>query len=850
MGITNNNQTVLAIDPVCGMKIKSDKYSTVHSGKSYYFCGMGCKEKFIKNPIIPNVIGIDPVCKMKVKSNKYITHFQGESFVFCCEGCKNKFVNDPQGYLNPKPKPLVSEEKGNVYYICPMCPEIREAKIMDCPICGMALEPVFESFSLKDFTKNLNMSGKESREEINDYRKRFWRSFPLILPVFFIEMDKHFFNLINLSSTVSYTLQLILTSIIYFWAALPINQKFIVSLKNKSTNMWTLIGLGTGIAYFYSITAFILNQFFPNALLIPGGLPIYFESTAVIIGLVLLGQILELRARNETGAAIHSLLSLFPQNVIRVEDGRDIEITFEDIKLKDRLKILPGEKIPVDGVIEYGNSSIDESMLTGESIPVEKNLGDEVIGGSVNGNGVLIIKSQKIGSDTFLAKVIESVVGAKKSRPQIQRYADTVSQYFIPIVVGIAIVSFCLWLILGPAPSFPYAILALVSVLIIACPCAIGLATPMSIMVSAGLGARNGLVIKNFLALEAFALVKKLIVDKTGTLTEGKPQITDVISLLVNKTDKKKISPEEIIAIANALEVNSTHPLANAIKTEFQNIKNTDMPFFYVAPDDFENKTGMGLVGKLQKNRKIYRENLNKGSTISVGLGNRKLMEELGVSPSEQVLEQVEKLSQEGKTVLYVFFDGKVIGIIAVADSIRQSAINAIKELHKKGIEVVMATGDKEATASYVASKLDIAYKAEMMPEDKAKLVRAFQKEGFRTAMAGDGINDSPALAAADVSIAMGSGSDAAIEISHVTLIKNDLQGIVKLVRLSELTLKNIKQSLFFAFLYNSLGVPLAAGILYPWLGVLLSPMIASLAMSLSSVSVISNALSLRLKKL
>ncbi len=849
MEITNNNQTVLVIDPVCGMKVKSDKHSTVHNGKSYYFCGTGCKEKFIKDPTAPNVIGIDPVCRMKVKVNKYITHFQGESFVFCSGGCKNKFINDPQGYLNPKPKPLVSEQKENLYYICPMCPEVREVKMMDCPICGMALEPVFESFSLKDFTEDLSMSGKKSWKEIGDYRKRFWGSLPLIFPVFFIEMDKHFFGLINLSPTVSYTLQLILTSVIYFWVALPINQKFVVSLKNKSTNMWTLIGLGTGIAYFYSIVAFILNQFFPSALSISGGLPIYFESTAVIIGLVLLGQILELRARNETGTAIHALLRLFPQNVIKVEDGRDVEVTFEDIKLGDKLKILPGEKIPVDGIIEYGNSAIDESMLTGESIPVEKNLEDEVIGGSVNGNGVLIIKSQKIGSNTFLAKVIESVVGAKKSRPQIQRYADTVSQYFIPIVIGIAIISFCLWLILGPTPAFPYATLALVSVLIIACPCAIGLATPMSIMVSAGLGAHNGLVIKDFLALETFALVKKLIVDKTGTLTEGKPRVTDVIPL-VNKTDKERTSPEEIIAIANALEVNSNHPLANAIKTEFQSIKKTDIPFFYVAPDDFESKTGMGLVGKLQKTGKIHKETLDKKSLISVGLGNRKLMEELKASPPEQIIEQVEKLSQEGKTVLYVFLDGKVRGIIAVADRIRQSAVSAIKELHKKGIEVVMATGDKEATASYVASKLDITYKAEMMPEDKAKLVRAFQKEGFRTAMTGDGINDSPALAVADVSIAMGSGSDAAIEISHVTLIKNDLQGIVKLLRLSKLTLKNIKQSLFFAFLYNSLGVPLAAGILYPWIGVLLSPMIASLAMSLSSVSVIGNALSLRLKKL
>ncbi|KAJ8311093.1 hypothetical protein KUTeg_011355 [Tegillarca granosa] len=773
--------TIYGTDPVCGMTVTHTKHTHLEGNDTLYFCGPGCRERYLNEPGQHNVVGIDPVCKMKVKAKTHFHKYNNLSYYFCSTSCKTKFADNPEGYLNknitPKVEPPLTPSKnaGKVFYVCPMHPEVKEEQMGDCPICGMPLEPQFEALGIGEMAEKLKESDQESASEIN----------------------------------------------------------------NRSSNMWTLIGLGTGIAYFYSTIALVLHSFIlPDGSALKGELALYFESAAVIILLVLLGQVLEMKARNKTVDAVHALLNLFPKYALRIEGNEVKEISFEEIAAGDLIKVLPGEKIPVDGVVTEGTTAIDESMLTGEPIPVAKQPGDKVIGGAINGNAPLVIESTKVGTDTFLAKVIQSVVDAKKTQPQIQRYADKVATYFVPGIIGIAILAFIAWMTIPAEPSFSSALLALISVLIIACPCAIGLATPMSIMVSAGVGARNGLVIKDFSALETFAKVDKLIVDKTGTLTIGKPQVTKIFFFNGEQlTSADELSQGECIYLASMLESNSSHPLANAIvekATEFTQAGKIE---------SFENILGKGIKSKVKDTL------ANKESLLA--LGNDKLMKDLGVADELLQKSEIINLAQMGNTILYLYFGKGLYGVIAVADQIRTESKATVSNLAERGVEVIMATGDKEATAHHVAQELGIKeFVAEVMPNDKEKLVQDLQSENHLVGMAGDGINDSPALARANVGIAMGTGSDAAIETADITLVKSDLKGILKLRRLSELTISNIKQNLFFAFIYNFVGVGIAAGLLYPWFGITLSPMIASLAMSFSSVSVIVNALRLRVSKI
>lgn len=856
--MNQSKKNIYGIDPVCGMTVTHTNHTHSEGDDTVYFCGKGCKDRYLSEPGEHNIVGIDPVCKMKVKTKTHFHKYNNFSYYFCSSSCKAKFENDAEKYLNKnnataktEPSLTSSKKSGKVFYVCPMDPEVKEEKMGDCPICGMPLEPQFDSLGISEMAEKLKESDQESVSEINVFAKRFWYSLPLALITLLVEMDKHFFgNFLNLDFTTNYGIQFVLTTIVYFWAAIPINKKFIVSIKNRSSNMWTLIGLGTGIAYFYSVIALVLQVF-----ILKGGsafkaeLALYFESAAVIILLVLLGQVLEMKARNKTLDAVQALLNLFPKHVLRIEGDDVKEISFEEIIVGDLIKVLPGEKIPVDGVITEGTTAIDESMLTGESIPVAKQPGDKVIGGAINGNAPLVIKSTNVGTDTFLAKVIQSVVDAKKTQPKIQRYADKIAAYFVPGVIGIAVLAFAGWMIFPVDPSFASALLALISVLIIACPCAIGLATPMSIMVSAGVGARNGLVIKNFRALETFAKVDKLIVDKTGTLTIGKPEVTKVLFFNGEQlVSADELSQRECIYLASLLEKNSSHPLANAIAEKAKEFAQTsDLKSQYanleLIQDSFENILGKGLKSKVK--------NTLSNKEFLLALGNDKLMKELGVANELLQESETTNLAKIGNTILYLYFEKNLYGIIAVADQIRTESKATVSTLAQRGVEVIMATGDKRATANHVAEELGIKeFLAEVMPNEKEKLVKDLQSENHLVGMAGDGINDSPALARADVGIAMGTGSDAAIETADITLIKSDLKGILKLRRLSELTINNIKQNLFFAFIYNIFGVGIAAGLLYPWFGITLSPMIASLAMSFSSVSVILNALRLRVSKI
>ncbi|QRI64449.1 heavy metal translocating P-type ATPase [Shinella sp. PSBB067] len=753
----------------------------------------------------------DPVCGMTVavKTDGRHAAFQGETFHFCSEKCQTKFEADPWFYASGRAAGQKKAAPANVQYTCPMHPEIVRDAPGSCPICGMALEPMVPS--------------DEPSEELTDFTRRMWISAAAAVPLIILTMGE----LVALPvrdwighQTASY-LEFMLATPIILWAALPFFRRGWDSIVNRSPNMWTLISIGVAAAYLYSIVATFLPGLFPEQYRMGHGVGTYFEAAVVIVALVFVGQVLELRARERTGDAIRALLDLAPKTARRIlPDGTEYDAPLENIMEGDRLRVRPGDAVPVDGTVIEGRSSLDESMLTGESMPVEKGPGHAVTGATINKNGSLVIEAGKVGSDTVLAQIVAMVSNARRSRAPIQGLADRVSAVFVPTVVAIAIIAFIVWMIFGPEPALVFAIASAVSVLIIACPCALGLATPISITTAAGRGAQAGVLIKDAEALERMAGVDTLIVDKTGTLTMGKPKLTDVVAL-------GDTAETDLLSLAAALERGSEHPLAEAIVegAEAQGAPRQEAT-------DFDAVTGKGVQGRV--------------GGRAVALGNAAMMREMGLDTA-QAEANADTLRTEGKTAMFVALDGALVGIVAVADPIKDSTAQAIRELHAQGLRVIMATGDNERTAQAVAGKLGIdEVRAGILPEAKKDLIDQLRRDGHKIAMAGDGVNDAPALAAADVGIAMGTGADVAMESAGITLLGGDLMGIVRARKLARATLRNIKQNLFFAFAYNALGVPIAAGLLYPVTGLLLSPMIAAAAMSLSSVSVITNALRLR----
>jgi Cu+-exporting ATPase len=753
----------------------------------------------------------DPVCGMTVAVKPDGRHaaFGDETFHFCSEKCQTKFKEDPWFYATGRSAEHPKVAPADAQYTCPMHPEIIRDAPGACPICGMALEPMVPS--------------DEPSEELTDFTRRMWISAGAAVPLIVLTMG----GVVGLPvrdwighQMASY-LEFVLATPIVLWAALPFFKRGWDSVVNRSPNMWTLISLGVGAAYLYSIFATFLPGLFPEQYRMGHGVGTYFEAAVVIIALVFVGQVLELRARERTGDAIRALLDLASKTARRIlPDGTEYDAPLENIMEGDKLRVRPGDAVPVDGTVIEGRSSLDESMLTGESMPVEKGPGDAVTGATINKNGSLVIEAGKVGADTVLAQIVTMVSNARRSRAPIQGLADRVSAIFVPTVVGIAIFAFVAWMIFGPEPALVFAIASAVSVLIIACPCALGLATPISITTAAGRGAQAGVLVKDAEALERMAGVDTLIVDKTGTLTMGKPKLTDTLVL-------GDISEADLLSLAAALERGSEHPLAEAIVEGAEAVGAARQE-----ATDFEAVTGKGVRGEI--------------GGRAVALGNAAMMQEMSLDTSDAEA-SADALRIEGKTAMFIAVDGALAGIVAVADPIKDSTAQAIKELHAEGLRVIMATGDNERTAQAVAGKLGIdEVRAGVLPEDKKTLIDTLRREGHKIAMAGDGVNDAPALAAADVGIAMGTGADVAMESAGITLLGGDLMGIVRARKLARATLRNIKQNLFFAFAYNTLGVPIAAGLLYPVTGLLLSPMIAAAAMSLSSVSVISNALRLR----
>ena len=754
----------------------------------------------------------DPVCGMSVTINtaKHTAEHAGRTYYFCSAGCRVKFAADPARYLadeKPTPEPM---PEGTIY-TCPMHPEVRQVGSGSCPICGMALEP------------ELVTADAAPNPELADMTRRLWIGLILTLPVFVLEMGGHLTGLhLLLGQQTSNWLQLALATPVVLWAGWPFLERGWASLRTANLNMFTLIAMGTGVALVYSVVATVFPDLFPADMRgADGAVPVYFEAAAVITVLVLLGQVLELRAREQTGSAIRALLDLTPKRARRLKaDNMDEDVPLEAVVVGDRLRVRPGERVPVDGEVISGRSSVDESMVTGESMPVTKEVHAKVIGGTMNQTGSFIMRADKIGRETLLAQIVQMVAQAQRSRAPIQRLADQVSAWFIPLVMAVAALAFLAWWVWGPEPRLAYALIAAVSVLIIACPCALGLATPMSIMVGVGRGAQSGILIRNADALERLEKVDTLIVDKTGTLTEGKPKVVAVWTA-------SGVGENDLLRLAGSLERSSEHPLAAAIVQAA-----TARGLASSAAQDFDSPVGKGVIGTVENRR--------------VAIGNRRFLAELGIDVAPLQAES-EKLGQDGATVVLVAVDDEAAGLIAIADPIKASTPKAIAALKAAGIRVVMLTGDTRATASAVAAQLGIAeVHAEVLPDVKGKVVERLRAEGRIVAMAGDGINDAPALAAADVGIAMGTGTDIAIQSAGVTLVKGDLLGIARARELSAMTMANIRQNLFFAFIYNAAGVPIAAGVLYPIIGIVLSPMVAAAAMALSSVSVIGNALRLR----
>ena len=841
MTTKNSIETGKFIDPICGMTVKPETAagSYNHEGKTYYFCSKGCLQKFIAQNEGVSASGlvkigreketvshgamtaasqgkfVDPVCGMSVApetaAGKY--DYKGETYYFCSTGCLNKFKQNPANFLENKKEETPAAASSAQEYTCPMHPEIVQIGPGSCPKCGMALEPMV-----------LTLDDAPDPEYV-DMKRRFWISAALTIPVFLLAMAEMLPNFHSVvSPRISIWIQFVLATPVVLWGGLPFFVRGWQSIGNRSPNMFTLIAIGTGAAYVFSLFALFLPDLFPASMRgeHTGLIAAYFEAAAVITTLVLLGQVLELRARSQTSSAIKELLGLAPETATVVfDDGTETEIALKDVQIGASLRVKANEKIPTDGAITEGVTSVDESMVTGESIPVEKTVGDKVIGGTINGRRSFVMKAEKIGSDTLLAQIVRMVSEAQRSRAPIQRLVDVVSGYFVPAVIVVAIAAFAVWFIFA---GFSYALVAAVSVLIIACPCALGLATPMSIMVGTGHGAKHGVLVKKAEALEILEKVNSIVVDKTGTLTEGKPRLQKVVAL-------PDFDENEILRLAASLEKSSEHPLAEAI------LKGAEEQKIELAKvDNFESVTGKGIFGTIE-GRKIL-------------LGNDKLMKDNNIDFAADGV-KADELRIAGQTVMFIAVDGKSAGFVGVADTIKESAKAAIDELHRQKIEVVMMTGDNAKTAEAVARKLGIdKVFADVLPEEKAEKIKSLQAQGKIVAMAGDGVNDAPALAQAEVGIAMGTGTDVAMESADITLLKGDLRGILRAKKLSEATMKNIRQNLFFAFIYNLVGVPVAAGVLYPFFGLLLSPMIASAAMTFSSVSVIVNALRLRNLKL
>jgi Cu+-exporting ATPase len=772
---------------------------------------------------------IDPVCGMTVDPDHAAgsVEHQGQTYYFCSTHCVHRFREDPEKFLSktaPASQPMgitrervgiTREEKpaAGTKYTCPMHPEIVRDGPGSCPICGMALEPV--TASLDD----------EANPELVDMTRRFWVAVVLTIPVLVLAMGEMIpgqpLQRLIPTSAMQW-LQLVFASPVVLWAGWPFFVRAWHSIVNRNLNMFTLIGLGVGVGYLFSLIAVLLPGVFPASFRDHhGNVPVYFEAAAVIVTLVLLGQVLELRARSQTGSAIKELLGLAPKTAQRIkEDGQEEDLPLEHVHVGNRLRVRPGERVPVDGVVLEGSSAVDESMITGEPIPVEKTAGDNVVGGTINSTGSFVMRAERIGSETLLAQIVQMVSEAQRSRAPIQRLADVVSSYFVPTVVITAVLTFIVWSIWGPEPRMAYGLVNAVAVLIIACPCALGLATPMSIMVATGRAARSGVLFRNAEAIEVLRKVDTLVVDKTGTLTEGKPKLESVVTI-------GAIDELTFLRLAASLERSSEHPLAAAIVAGARE-RGVDL----VDAVAFDSLTGRGVVGEVDGHR--------------IALGNRALFENLNIDPGELVT-RAEELRANGQTIMFVAVDDKPAGLLGVADPIKETTPDAVRQLHADGIRLVMLTGDSRTTAEAVARKLgmdDVV--AEVLPDQKVEAIKRLQNQGHIVAMAGDGINDAPALAQAHVGIAMGTGTDVAMKSADVTLVKGDLRGIARARSLSRATMKNIRQNLFFAFIYNTLGVPVAAGVLYPFFGILLSPMIAAAAMSFSSVSVIANALRLR----
>jgi P-type Cu+ transporter len=826
----------------------------------------------------------DPVCGMSVNpaTAKHVHEHDGKNYYFCCASCGEKFKSDPNKYLNvPKPSGLVTLNvskptpligtgtHSGTAYVCPMCPEVHESKPGPCPTCGMALEPEIPVASARtEYTCPMHpeivrlapgscpicgmaleprtvAAEEEENPELRDMTRRFWVSLALTAPLLIIAMGTMFSHTFKVTIDLDINgflinlprIELLLATPVVLWAGWPFFQRFWTSLINRSPNMFTLIGMGTGAAYVYSVVATLAPQIFPASLRtmsgtmsgnFPGNMSaypdVYFEAAAAITTLVLLGQVMELRARSRTSAAIRALLDLSPKTARLInKDGTEKDIPLDQVKPGDRLRVRPGEKVPVDGLILEGQSAIDESMITGESIPIEKSPQNKVIGATINGTGSFIMRAERVGSETLLARIVQLVGQAQRSRAPIQRLADRVAKWFVPAVVAIAVITFIAWFAIGPQPRLAHALVNAVAVLIIACPCALGLATPMAIMVGVGRGARSGVLIKNAEALEILEKVDTLVVDKTGTLTEGKPRLASYSQAL-------RDNPELFRLIAS-LERASEHPLASAI---LQAAAKYELPLS--TPKEFRSIPGKGISGVVDGRK--------------VAIGSSALMIQLGIFEKDQRIPSADTPLPDG-TILYAAIDGSYVGNFVVADQLKASTPDAVRDLKAQGLRLVMLTGDHRSVASSIAKKLGIdEFEAEVLPERKLQIIRKLQKQGRVVAMAGDGINDAPALAQANVGIAMGTGTDVAMESGGITLVKGDLTGIARARTLSQATMRNIRQNLFFAFIYNAIGVPIAAGVLYPFFGLLLSPIFAAAAMSFSSVSVITNALRLRHVKL
>src|SRR5262245_26342656 len=753
----------------------------------------------------------DPVCGMKVAiaTARHKAEHEGHTYYFCSERCRTRFTADPPQFL--KPAATASPAGQDVIYTCPMHPEIRKIGPGNCPICGMALEPETAT------------AEPHANPELADMTRRFWICLVLALPVTALEMGGHFTGLhALLGQQVSNWLQFALATPVVLWGGWPFFVRGWQSLRTRNLNMFTLIAMGTGVAWLYSVIAVALPGIFPPTFRGPeGSVAAYFEAAAVITVLVLIGQMLELRAREQTSGAIRALLDLAPKTARRLgADGSDEEVPLDAIAVGDRLRVRPGEKVPVDGEVVEGRSALDESMVTGESMPVTKETGAKVIGGTLNATGSLVMRAEKVGRDTMLARIVQMVAAAQRSRAPIQRLADQVSGYFVPTVIAIAVAAFVAWAVWGPEPRLAFGLVAAVTVLIIACPCALGLATPMSIMVGVGRGAQAGVLIKNAEALERMERIDTLVVDKTGTLTEGKPKVVAIVPA-------PGFAEGDVLRLAASVEKASEHPLALAIVAMA-----TERKLALAQVSDFDSPTGKGVLGTVE-GRKLT-------------LGNARFLRETGIDTAT-LESEAERLRQEGATAIFLGVDGKAAAVFAIADPVKETTPAALQALAREKVRVVMLTGDNRTTAQAVARRLGIAeVEAEVLPDQKSAVVEKLGREGRVVAMAGDGVNDAPALAAAEVGIAMGTGTDVAIESAGVTLLKGDLLGIVRARRLSQATMGNIRQNLFFAFIYNAAGVPIAAGVLYPFFGILLSPVIAAAAMALSSVSVVANSLRLR----